>query len=91
MATSHNSGRLFSGALVGFLMLSVAMATGQGKNSCLDCHSTLPEPLGVEPGKVQPGHTRSERLDLRQLPRRRSHERRCRTSHEPKGRLEGQD
>jgi hypothetical protein len=28
-------------------MLSVAVATGQGKNSCLDCHSTLPEPLGV--------------------------------------------
>jgi hypothetical protein len=47
MATSHNSGRLFSGALVGFLMLSVALATGQSKNSCLDCHSTLPEPLGV--------------------------------------------
>jgi predicted CXXCH cytochrome family protein len=47
MATSHNSGRLFSGALGAFLLLSVAVASGQSKNSCLDCHSTLPEPLGV--------------------------------------------
>ena len=35
------------GGLLGCLMLWAAGATGQTKNSCLDCHSNLPEPLGV--------------------------------------------
>jgi predicted CXXCH cytochrome family protein len=51
MATSHSDGRLFSGALVGCLMLWVAVASGQSKNSCLDCHSALPEPLAVSQEK----------------------------------------
>ena len=47
MATSRNDGRLVRGALAGVLMLWVAVASGQSKDSCLDCHSALPEPLGV--------------------------------------------
>jgi predicted CXXCH cytochrome family protein len=47
MATSRNDGRLVRGALAGILMLWVAVASGQSKDSCLDCHSALPEPLGV--------------------------------------------
>ena len=47
MATSRNDGRLVRGALAGVLMLWVTVASGQSKNSCLDCHSALPEPLGV--------------------------------------------
>lgn len=51
MATSRNNGRLFIGALAGVLTLWVAVASGQSKNSCLDCHSALPEPLGVSQEK----------------------------------------
>jgi len=29
------------------LLLCGVLATAQTKNSCLDCHSNLPEPLGV--------------------------------------------
>jgi hypothetical protein len=47
MATSRNDGRLVRGALAGVLMLWVVVASGQSKDSCLDCHSALPEPLGV--------------------------------------------
>jgi predicted CXXCH cytochrome family protein len=47
MAISHSNGRVFLGGLLGGLMLWAAVATGQNKNSCLDCHSNLPEPLGV--------------------------------------------
>jgi Cytochrome c3 len=47
MATSRNDGRLVRGALAGILMLWVAVASGQSRDSCLDCHSALPEPLGV--------------------------------------------
>ena len=47
MATSHNDGRLFAWILTGILMLAATTASGQSKNSCLDCHSGLPEPLGV--------------------------------------------
>jgi Cytochrome c3 len=51
MATLRNDGRLLPGALAGVLMLWVAVANGQSKNSCLDCHSALPEPLGVSQEK----------------------------------------
>ena len=47
MATSRSDGRLFLGRLAGWLALWAAVANGQSKNSCLDCHSNLPEPLGV--------------------------------------------
>ena len=47
MATSRSSGRLFLVGLAGCLMCWAAAANGQSKNSCLDCHSNLPEPLGV--------------------------------------------
>jgi hypothetical protein len=33
--------------LFGFIVLAVSSSLGQTANSCLDCHSALPEPLGV--------------------------------------------
>jgi predicted CXXCH cytochrome family protein len=33
------------------LVLLVKLGSAQTKNSCLDCHSTLPDPLGVSPEK----------------------------------------
>src|SRR6478752_3379065 len=51
MAISHSNGRMLPGGLLGCLMLWAAVATGQTKNSCLDCHSNLPEPLGVSQEK----------------------------------------
>ena len=55
MATSHNDARLSRGLrlllLPVFLMLGMTAAQGQSKNSCLDCHSTLPEPVGVSQEK----------------------------------------
>jgi predicted CXXCH cytochrome family protein len=47
MAISHSNGRMFLRGLLGGLTLWAAVAAGQNKNSCLDCHSNLPEPLGV--------------------------------------------
>ena len=47
MAISHSNGRMFPGGLLGCLMLWAAVASGQTKNSCLECHSNLPEPLGI--------------------------------------------
>ena len=47
MAISHSNGWMLPGGLLGCLMLWAAVATGQTKNSCLDCHSNLPAPLGV--------------------------------------------
>jgi predicted CXXCH cytochrome family protein len=38
---------MFLRGLLGGLTLWAAVAAGQNKNSCLDCHSNLPEPLGV--------------------------------------------
>ena len=38
-------------ALAGALLLSAPLAWGQTKNSCLDCHSALPDPLGVSQDK----------------------------------------
>jgi predicted CXXCH cytochrome family protein len=51
MAISRSNGRFFSVRLVGCLILGAAAANGQSKNSCLDCHSNLPEPLGVSQEK----------------------------------------
>jgi predicted CXXCH cytochrome family protein len=51
MATLRNKLRRLpaSGAvwLTGFLVLAACLGYGQAVNSCLDCHSALPEPLGV--------------------------------------------
>ncbi|HMD18371.1 MAG TPA: cytochrome c3 family protein [Terriglobales bacterium] len=33
--------------LVGFVVLAACLGYGQTTNSCLDCHSALPDPLGV--------------------------------------------
>ena len=44
MAISRNSVGLL---LLAVLLLLCALAHGQTKNSCLDCHSALPDPLGV--------------------------------------------
>lgn len=37
--------------LAAFLGLSASFGYGQAKNSCLDCHSTLPDPIGVTQDK----------------------------------------
>jgi cytochrome c3-like protein len=37
--------------LASFVALAAGLGYGQAKNSCLDCHSALPEPLGVSPEK----------------------------------------
>jgi predicted CXXCH cytochrome family protein len=51
MVTSRSSGRLFLVGLAGCLMFWAVAANGQSRNSCLDCHSNLPEPLGVSQEK----------------------------------------
>ena len=38
-------------ALACYLVLAASLAYGQTKNSCLDCHSALPDPLGVSQEK----------------------------------------
>lgn len=38
-------------AAAAFLLLSARLGYGQAKNSCLDCHSTLPDPVGVSQDK----------------------------------------
>ncbi len=51
MAILRNRFRLLGAtqqfALAGFLVLVACMGYGQTKNSCLDCHAALPDPLGV--------------------------------------------
>ena len=51
MAILRNRLRPFSAAryvgLAGFVVLAACLGYGQTKNSCLDCHSALPDPLGV--------------------------------------------
>ena len=37
--------------LAGFVVLARTLSHGQTKNSCLDCHSALPDPLGVSQEK----------------------------------------
>ena len=41
---------------------AACLGYGQTTNSCLDCHSALPESPGSDPGEVQPGHPRAERV-----------------------------
>src|SRR5579871_4800816 len=48
-ATSLGGVRLL--LLASFALLSAGLGHGQTKNSCLDCHSALPEPLGVSQEK----------------------------------------
>jgi hypothetical protein len=51
MAFLRNNLRPFSAGryvgLAGFVVLAACLGYGQTKNSCLDCHSALPDPLGV--------------------------------------------
>jgi hypothetical protein len=51
MAISQNNGsscgRLRLLLLASFMVFSASLSQGQTKNSCLDCHSKLPDPLGV--------------------------------------------
>ena len=53
MAILHNNrSRLFPSALAWFcgcLAFTACLGYGQAVNSCLDCHSALPDPLGVTP------------------------------------------
>jgi hypothetical protein len=55
MAILRNRLRPFSVArrvgLAAFLSLAACLGFGQTKNSCLDCHSALPDPLGVSQEK----------------------------------------
>ena len=55
MAILPSSTRSRAGArwllLAGLLGLSSSLGYGQAKNSCLDCHSTLPDPIGVTQDK----------------------------------------
>jgi hypothetical protein len=55
MAILRNKLRRFSAAcyfgLVGFVVLAACLSYGQTKNTCLDCHSALPDPLGVSQEK----------------------------------------
>ena len=51
MAILRNKRASFSAAcrvgLVCFIVLAVCQGYGQTTNSCLDCHSALPDPLGI--------------------------------------------
>lgn len=51
MAILRNKATFLNGVrlllLASFALLSAGLGHGQTKNSCLDCHSVLPEPLGV--------------------------------------------
>src|SRR5271167_1691494 len=51
MAILRNKLRPFSAAryagLAGFIVLAACLGYGQTTNSCLDCHSALPDPYGV--------------------------------------------
>jgi hypothetical protein len=52
MVFLQNKLRPFSAAhigLVGFVVIAACLGYGQTTNSCLDCHSALPAPLGVTP------------------------------------------
>ncbi len=55
MATLRNKvGRFVaarSGCLAGLLALAACLSYGQATNSCLDCHSALPDPYGVTQAK----------------------------------------
>src|SRR5208337_166277 len=51
MATLRNNVRWFfatrTGWPAGFFVLAACLSYGQATNSCLDCHSALPDPYGV--------------------------------------------
>ena len=55
MAILRNKLRPFSAAcyfgVAGFVVLAACLGYGQTRNSCLDCHSALPDPLGVSQEK----------------------------------------
>ena len=55
MAISRNSARSLTSVrlslLAGFMVLCATLSQGQAKNSCLECHSTLPDFLGVSQDK----------------------------------------
>ena len=55
MAILRNKLRPFSAAcyfgVAGFVVLAACLGYGQTKNSCLDCHSALPDPIGVSQEK----------------------------------------
>jgi hypothetical protein len=55
MAILRSNLRRFNAArtawLAGFIVLGACLGYGQAVNSCLDCHSSLPEPYGVTPEK----------------------------------------
>ena len=54
MAFLRNKLRPFSAArvgLAGYIVLASCLSFGQTTNSCLDCHSALPDPLGVSQEK----------------------------------------
>ena len=55
MAILRNKLRPFSAdryvGLAGFIVLAACLGYGQTTNSCLDCHSALPDPLGVSQDK----------------------------------------
>src|ERR1700686_686421 len=55
MAILRNKLRAFSvgryARLAGFIVFAACLGYGQTKNSCLDCHSALPDPLGVSQEK----------------------------------------
>ena len=59
MAFLRNKLRTFSAtryvALAGFVVLAACLGAGQTTNSCLDCHSALPDPLGVTEEKFSQG------------------------------------
>src|SRR5215831_17942256 len=43
----HASGFIFCLLAAGLFLLTVPLGNAQTKDSCLDCHSVLPEPFGV--------------------------------------------
>ena len=50
MAFLRNKLRPFNVSIIGLaglVVFAACLGYGQTKNSCLDCHSTLPDPLGV--------------------------------------------
>ncbi|MGE5110676.1 MAG: cytochrome c3 family protein [Acidobacteriaceae bacterium] len=52
MAILHtNLDRFSTAAWLAVIVLSATLSFGQSKNSCLDCHSALPEPLNVSQEK----------------------------------------
>ena len=78
---------MIAGLLLLTLPASAQSSPAQSKNSCLDCHSAMPENLNVseetfnhECGLAEnlriDAHRHAREGDLRQLPRGRSHQRR---------------